>query len=160
MRGRLSDPAFVLVYRAGEPSYIRILGLQKEGYAMKTIIKTDKAPAAIGPYSQAIKIQSGTLLFCSGQIPINPATGEIVGKSSADQCKQVMDNISELLKAAGSDLSKIVKTTIFLTDLRDFAPVNDMYSTYFTSAPPARSTVEVSRLPKEVKIEIEVVAYI
>ncbi len=127
---------------------------------MKEIIKTDKAPAAIGPYSQAIRIKCGTLVFCSGQIPINPKTGEMVGKTSAEQCKQVMDNIAELLRAAGSDITKILKSTIFLTDLKDFAPVNEMYSTYFTNDPPARSTVEVSHLPRDSKIEIEVVAYI
>jgi 2-iminobutanoate/2-iminopropanoate deaminase len=127
---------------------------------MKEIIKTDKAPAAIGPYSQAIRIQCQTLVFCSGQIPIDPKTGEIVGRTSAEQCKQVMDNISELLKAAGSDISRIIKTTIFMTDLKDFGPVNEMYSTYLTSDAPARSTVEVSRLPKDVKIEIEVVAFV
>ena len=127
---------------------------------MKEIIKTDKAPPAIGPYSQAIKFHGGTLVFCSGQIPIDPRTGEIVGKTSAEQCKQVMDNIAGLLKASGSDMSKIIKTTIFMTDLRDFGMVNEMYSTYFTSDTPARSTVEVSRLPKEVKIEIEVVAFV
>ena len=127
---------------------------------MKEIVKTDKAPAAIGPYSQAVKIQAGKLVFCSGQIPIDPRSGEIVGKTSAEQCKQVMDNIAGLLKAAGSDVSKIIKTTIFMTDLRDFVMVNEMYSTYFTSDTPARSTVEVSRLPKDVKIEIEVVAFV
>jgi 2-iminobutanoate/2-iminopropanoate deaminase len=125
---------------------------------MRETIKTDQAPAAIGPYSQAIKTDH--FIFCSGQIPLDPNTGEIVGKTSGEQCQQVMDNISALLKEAGSDLSKVVKTTIFLTDLRDFAPVNEMYSTYFYVNPPARSTVEVSRLPKDVKIEIEVIALV
>ncbi len=125
---------------------------------MREIIRTDKAPAAIGPYSQAIKTDH--FIFCSGQIPLNPKTGEIVGKTSGEQCQQVMDNISALLKEAGSDLSKVVKTTIFMADLRDFAPVNERYSTYFDVNPPARSTVEVSRLPKDVKIEIEVVALV
>jgi 2-iminobutanoate/2-iminopropanoate deaminase len=127
---------------------------------MREIIRTDKAPAAIGPYSQAIKTDCKGLIFCSGQIPLDPKTGEIIGKTSGEQCKQVMDNISALLKEAGSDISKVVKTTIFLTDLRDFAPVNEMYSTYFDVNPPARSTVEVSRLPKDVKIEIEVIAMV
>ncbi|PWB67728.1 reactive intermediate/imine deaminase [candidate division GN15 bacterium] len=125
---------------------------------MRQTIKTDAAPAAIGPYSQAIVVKGGTLVFCSGQIPIDPKTGQVVGKSTSEQCRQVMDNIQALLQAAGSDLSKVVKTTIFLTDMNDFAPVNEMYSTYFDSAPPARSTVQVSRLPKDVKIEIEVIA--
>lgn len=125
---------------------------------MKQTIKTDAAPAAIGPYSQAVLVKGGDLVFCSGQIPIDPKTGQISGKSTSEQCKQVMDNISALLKAAGSDMSKVVKTTIFLTDMSDFGPVNEMYSTYFDTAPPARSTVQVGRLPKDVKIEIEVIA--
>jgi len=125
---------------------------------MRQIIKTDAAPAAIGPYSQAVRAQGDAFVFCSGQIPIDPKTGQISGKSTSEQCRQVMDNISALLKAAGSDLSRVVKTTIFLTDLGDFGPVNEMYSTYFDTAPPARSTVQVSRLPKDVKIEIEVIA--
>jgi len=127
---------------------------------MKQIIKTDTAPAAIGPYSQAVVAKGDQFVFCSGQIPLNPKTGEITGKSSSEQCKQVMDNIAALLKASGTDLSKIVKTTIFLTDMNDFGPVNEMYSTYFDTAPPARSTVQVSRLPKDVKIEIEVIALV
>lgn len=127
---------------------------------MKQIIKTDTAPGAIGPYSQAVIAKGGSFVFCSGQIPLNPKTGEITGKSSSEQCKQVMDNISALLQASGSDLSRIVKTTIFLTDMNDFGPVNEMYSTYFDTAPPARSTVQVSRLPKDVKIEIEVIALV
>ncbi len=125
---------------------------------MKHTIKTDTAPAAVGPYSQAIVVKGGNLVFCSGQLPMDPKTGQISGKSTSEQCKQVMDNISALLKAAGSDLSKVVKTTIFLTDMNDFGPVNEMYSTYFDTAPPARSTVQVGRLPKDVKIEIEVIA--
>lgn len=127
---------------------------------MKEVIRTDKAPAAIGPYSQAIRIEVGSIIFCSGQIPLNPKTGEIVGKTAAEQCKQVMDNVTALLREAGVDLSHIVKTTIFLSDMRDFGPVNEMYSTYFDMNPPARSTVEVSRLPKDVKIEIEVIAVV
>jgi 2-iminobutanoate/2-iminopropanoate deaminase len=127
---------------------------------MKQVIKTDGAPAAIGPYSQAIKIQCGTLVFCSGQIAIDPKTGQLVGKSASEQCKQIMDNVTHLLQAAGSDLSRIVKTTIFLSDLADFGPVNEMYSTYFDTAPPARSTVGVSKLPKDAKIEIDIIATI
>lgn len=127
---------------------------------MKEIIRTDKAPAAIGPYSQAIRIEAGHIIFCSGQIPLNPKTGEIVGKTAGEQCKQVMDNIAALLKDAGADMSHIVKTTIFMTDIRDFGMVNEMYSTYFDMNPPARSTVEVSRLPKDVKIEIEAIAIV
>ncbi len=125
---------------------------------MKEIIKTDTAPQAIGPYSQAIKIKCGSLLFCSGQIPLDPKTMQIVGKTAGEQCQQVMDNITNLLKVAGADWSNVVKTTIFLTDMGDFGPVNDMYSTYVGVNPPARSTVQVGRLPKDVKVEIEVIA--
>lgn len=125
---------------------------------MRNIIRTDQAPSAIGPYSQAIRIDCTTLVFCSGQIAIDPKTGELAGKTSGEQCQQVMDNISALLKAAGGDLSKVVKTTIYMTDIRDFGPVNEMYSTYFDVNPPARSTVEVSRLPKDAKIEIDIIA--
>lgn len=125
---------------------------------MKEIIKTDTAPQAIGPYSQAIKIKCGSLLYCSGQIPLDPRTMQIVGKTASEQCQQVMDNITNLLKAAGADWSNVVKTTIFLTDMGDFGPVNDMYSTYVGVNPPARSTVQVGRLPKDVKVEIEVIA--
>jgi 2-iminobutanoate/2-iminopropanoate deaminase len=125
---------------------------------MTEIIKTDKAPAAIGPYSQAVKIGCNTLVFCSGQIPLDPATGEIIGKTAGEQCQQVMENLSQVLIAAGASLNNIVKATIFLDDMNDFASVNDMYSTYFTTDPPARAAVEVSRLPKDVKVEIEAVA--
>lgn len=125
---------------------------------MREVIRTDQAPSAIGPYSQAIKVTCGTLLFCSGQIPLDPKTMQVVGKTAGEQCQRVMDSITELLKAAGTDLSHVVKTTIFLTDMNDFGPVNEMYSTYFGMNPPARSTVEVSRLPKDVKVEIEVIA--
>ncbi len=125
---------------------------------MKKIIRTDKAPSAIGPYSQAVKVECGTMLFVSGVIPLNPATMEIVGQTAGEQCKQVMDNMAEVLKAAGGNFSSVVKTTIFLADMNDFAMVNDMYSTYFDAHPPARATVEVSRLPKDVKVEIEAIA--
>jgi 2-iminobutanoate/2-iminopropanoate deaminase len=125
---------------------------------MKQAIRTDMAPGAIGPYSQAIKAAAGTFLYCSGQIPLNPQTKEISGKTAAEQCRQVMDNIGGLLTAAGATYSHIVKTTIFLVDLNDFESVNAVYATYFDSEPPARSTVEVSRLPRDVKIEIETIA--
>ena len=127
---------------------------------MKEIIKTDKAPSAIGPYSQAVKTECGSLLFVSGVIPLHPKTMEIVGMTAGEQCKQVMDNMTEVLNAAGGQLSNIVKTTIFLADMNDFASVNEMYSTYFDNDFPARATVEVSRLPKDVKVEIEAVAII
>ncbi len=125
---------------------------------MKEIIKTDKAPAALGPYSQAVKTDCTKLIFLSGQIALDPETTEVVGKSASEQCQQVMDNLGRILKAAGADFSSVVKTTIYLTDMDDFAPVNSMYGTYFTTNPPARAAVEVSRLPKDVKVEIEAIA--
>ncbi len=125
---------------------------------MKQIIKTDSAPQAIGPYSQAIKIPCGKMVYCSGQIPLDPKTGQIVGSTGAEQCKQVMENIKGLLAAAGSNLSQVIKTTIFLTDMAEFAAVNEVYGSYFPSDPPARSTVQVCRLPKDVRVEVEVIA--
>lgn len=125
---------------------------------MREIIKTDKAPQAIGPYSQAIKVSCGKMIYCSGQIPLDPNTGQVVGQTGADQCRQVMENIRGLLAAAGSEFGQVVKTTIFLTDLAEFAAVNEVYGSYFSSNPPARSTVQVCRLPKDVRIEIEVIA--
>lgn len=124
----------------------------------KIVVSTTKAPAAIGPYSQAI-VYNG-LIFTSGQIPISPSTGSIDSSDIEAQTKQVMENLKEVLKAAGSDFSKVIKTTIFLTDMNDFAKVNEVYSSYFKSAPPARSTVQVAKLPKDAKIEIEMIAYI
>ena len=125
---------------------------------MKEVIKTDNAPGAIGPYSQAVKFKCGELLYISGQIPLDPKTMEVDGKTASEQCQRVMQNLSGVLSAAGADFSNVVKTTIFLTDMHDFGPVNDMYSTYFTGNPPARACVEVSRLPKDVKVEIEAIA--
>lgn len=127
---------------------------------MKHIIKTDEAPAAIGPYSQAVRVACGRAVYVSGNIPLDPKTKEVVGRTSGEQCRQVMDNISAVLKAAEADLSKVVKTTIFLTNMDDFAEVNQMYSTYFDTDPPARAAVEVSRLPMDVKVMIDAVAYL
>lgn len=123
---------------------------------MKKVISTDKAPAAIGPYSQAIQL--GNLLFCSGQIPLDPVTGQTITGSIADQTKQVIKNIEAVLAAADMNFDHIVKTTIFLTSMNDFATVNEIYATCFKSAPPARSTVAVAALPKGVQVEIEVLA--
>lgn len=125
---------------------------------MSKTIKTDKAPAAIGPYSQAVEVECTRLLFCSGQIPLDPASGEIIGQTASQQCRQVMDNLRAVLNEAGADFDNLVKTTIYLTDMDEFGPVNEMYSTYFDSSPPARATVEVSRLPKNVKVEIDAIA--
>jgi len=122
----------------------------------KEIIATDNAPKAIGPYSQGVK--AGGLAFFSGQIPLNPATGEIDGKNIAEQTERVMKNIAALLEAAGLDFHDVVKSTIYLTDLADFGVVNEIYGRRFPEAQPARSTVEVKALPRGAGIEIEVVA--
>ena len=125
---------------------------------MKQIIKTDKAPAAIGPYSQAVKVPCGTMLFCSGQIPLDPKTMEVVGTTAREQTRQVMDNLGAVLKEAGADFSNVVKTTIFLADMSDFMAVNEVYAAYFDDNPPARAAVQVARLPKDVRVEVEAIA--
>ena len=122
----------------------------------REVITTDRAPAAIGPYSQGIRVNG--LIFFSGQIPLNPFTGEVVLGDIAVQAELVMTNIEALLTAAGTGFENVVKTTIFLTSLADFMVVNEIYGRRFTGAPPARSTVEVKALPKGVAIEIEVIA--
>ena len=121
-----------------------------------TTISTQKAPAAIGPYSQAIQV--GNLVFASGQIPINPLTGNIVEGGIREQTHQALANVKAILEAAGLSLSNVVKTTVFLADINDFAEVNAIYGTYFTEPYPARSAVSVKALPKGALIEIEVVA--
>jgi 2-iminobutanoate/2-iminopropanoate deaminase len=123
---------------------------------MKKIISTSEAPAAIGPYSQAVR--SGNFLFCSGQIPLDPKSGQIVSGDVATQTRRVLDNVGAVLKAEGLTFENIVKTTIFLTDLGDFQTVNETYGSYFKQQPPARSTVQVSALPKGARVEIEVIA--
>ena len=123
---------------------------------MKKIISTSEAPAAIGPYSQAIR--AGSTIYCSGQIPLDPKTGQIISGGIDAQTRRVLDNITALLKAEGLGFGNIVKTTIFLTNLGDFQTVNEVYGSYFKSQPPARSTVQVSALPKGANIEIEVIA--
>lgn len=124
---------------------------------MKTI-HTDKAPAAIGPYVQGKVI--GDLLFASGQVPLSPETGEIVGTSIQEQTEQVLKNISAILAEAGTDFDHVVKTTSFLSDMNDFVAFNEVYATAFSADFPARSAVEVARLPRDVKVEIEVIAAI
>lgn len=124
----------------------------------KKVIATSKAPAAIGPYSQAVQV--GNLLFASGQIPLDPETGEIVGEDIETQTRQVIKNVTAIVNKAGGTVKDIVKTTVFIKDMDDFVKVNDIYSEVFTENPPARSTVEVARLPKDVLIEIEVIAVI
>ncbi|MBI4961529.1 MAG: RidA family protein [Desulfovibrio sp.] len=122
----------------------------------KQIIDTKNAPAAIGPYSQAV--WAGDLLFCSGQIPIDPATGQIVAGGAADQAKQVLTNVKAVLEAAGLTLADVVKATVFFKDMNDFQAVNEVYASFFQAPYPARSGVEVARLPRDVLVEIEVVA--
>src|SRR5437773_11406421 len=123
---------------------------------MKQIVSTNEAPAAIGPYSQAVR--SGRFLFCSGQIPLDPKSGQIVSGDIAVQTRRVLDNVAAVLRAEGLTFDNVVKTTIFLTDLGDFQTVNEVYSSYFKQDPPARSTVQVSALPKGAKIEVEAIA--
>lgn len=124
----------------------------------KEIIKTDKAPAAIGPYSQAVK--AGNLIYTSGQIPVVPNTGEVVDGDISIQTELVLENLKALLEAAGSSLENVLKTTVFLKDMGDFLAMNKIYEKYFQQNPPARSTIQVARLPKDVSVEIEAVAII
>jgi 2-iminobutanoate/2-iminopropanoate deaminase len=123
---------------------------------MKKIISTNEAPAAIGPYSQAVR--SGSLLFCSGQIPLDPKAGQLISGDISAQTRRVLDNIAAVLRAEGRSFDDVVKTTIFLIDLSDFQTVNEIYGSYFKQNPPARSTVQVSALPKGASVEIEVIA--
>lgn len=123
---------------------------------MKNVVKTDKAPRAIGPYSQAIEVNG--MIYTSGVVPINPATGEVVESDIKVQATRVFDSMKALLEAAGSSCEDVVKTTVFIKDMNDFAALNEIYATYFTGAFPARSCVEVARLPKDVLIEMEAVA--
>ncbi len=123
---------------------------------MRDIISTKDAPQAIGPYSQAIKANG--YIFTSGQIAIDPATQEVVAGDVAAQTERVLRNLGEILEAAGSGLGKVLRSTVFLKDMDDFAAMNQVYGKYFSSAPPARSTVEVARLPKDVLVEIDVIA--
>lgn len=123
---------------------------------MKKIVSTKDAPAAVGPYSQAIRC--GAMLFCAGQIPLDPQSGQIESDDISAQTKRVLENVSAVLRAANLNFGHVVKTTIFLTSMGDFQTVNEIYGSYFKENPPARSTVEVSALPKGAKVEIEVIA--
>lgn len=122
----------------------------------KEIVSTKKAPAAIGPYSQAVK--SDRLVFVSGQIPLDPDTAELVGDDIRTQTEQVLKNLSAVLAAAGSSLDQVLKITVFMIDLSEFVQMNEVYASFFEGDPPARAAVEVSRLPKDVRVEIEAVA--
>ena len=123
---------------------------------MREIVSTDKAPGAIGPYSQAIK--TGGMLFCSGQIPIDPETGEFVSNDIGEQTDQVLKNLTAVLEAGGMNLGNVVKTTVFLSDMSDFAAMNEVYGRYFDENKPARATVQAARLPRDAKVEIECIA--
>ena len=123
---------------------------------MAEIISTDKAPGAIGPYSQAVK--AGNMVFCSGQIPIDPSTGEFVSSDVTEQTEQVFTNLKAVLEAAGASLENVVKTTVFLADMGEFAAMNEVYSRHFTENKPARATVQAARLPRDARVEIECIA--
>jgi len=122
----------------------------------KEVISTAAAPSAIGPYSQAIRV--GNLLFVSGQIPIDPATGEVVAGDIRAQTRQVLKNLAAIVEAAGSSLDRVAKTTVYLRDLSEFAAMNEVYAQFFGGEPPARSTVQVARLPRDAAIEIDLIA--
>jgi 2-iminobutanoate/2-iminopropanoate deaminase len=133
------------------------LQVKKEAIAtVKEIIQTEHAPQAIGPYSQAVRTNG--MVFASGQIPIDPATGLFVEGGIAEQTEQVLKNLSAVLEAAGSSLNRVVKTTVFLADMQEFAAMNEVYGKFFGEAPPARATVEAARLPRDARVEIEAIA--
>jgi len=121
-------------------------------------VQTENAPAAIGPYSQAIK--AGGFVFVSGQIPLDPKTGELVAGGIGEQTERVFRNLAAVLEASGSSLDQVVKTTVFLADMKEFAVMNDVYGRFFSSAPPARATVAAAGLPRDVRVEIEAVALV
>jgi 2-iminobutanoate/2-iminopropanoate deaminase len=153
----------VLGLSSGSPllSYRARIGIVSEDFTdilerMKKIISTTEAPAAVGPYSQAVRV--GPTIYCAGQIPLDPKSGQIVSKDISEQTRRVLDNVNAVLKAEGLSFQNIVKTTIFLTDLADFQTVNEIYASYFKQAPPARSTVQVAALPRGARIEIEAIA--
>ena len=125
---------------------------------MRERIQTENAPAAIGPYSQAIK--AGGFVFVSGQIPIDPKTGQFVAGGIAEQTERVLKNLSAVLEAAGSSLDQVVKTTVFLADMKEFAGMNEVYAKFFSEPPPARATVAAAGLPRDALVEIEVVALV
>ena len=125
---------------------------------MREIISTENAPGAIGPYSQAVK--TGNMVFCSGQIPIDPQTGNFVSEDVAEQTRQVLKNLSAVLEAAGTNLNNVVKTSVFLADMNDFAAMNEVYAEFFSENKPARATVQAARLPRDARVEIECIAVV
>ena len=125
---------------------------------MKNVVKTSSAPAAVGPYSQAIKASGETLLFCSGQIALDPASGSLIGVTAAQQARQVLNNLKAVVEAASGSLSHVVKTTVYLSDINDFTKVNEVYAEFFESQPPARAAVAVAALPKGAKVMIDAMA--
>ncbi|MBU8933219.1 MAG: RidA family protein [candidate division Zixibacteria bacterium] len=127
---------------------------------MKKIIKTNHAPDALGPYSQGVKADCGTVVYTSGQIGIDPQTKQLAGTTAAEQCRQVMENLKVILVAGGADLSHVVKTTIFLVDIADFAAVNEVYGEYFDDNPPARATIQAAALPMGALVEIDAIAVV
>lgn len=139
----------------GFESLTRLHSIQGDETMIETV-STEKAPKALGPYSQALK--AGGFVWCSGQIPINPATNTIEATTIEDQTRQAITNLSNVLAAAGTSLSNVVKTTVFIKDMNDFAALNGVYAEMFGDTKPARSCVEVARLPKDVKVEIECIA--
>ena len=125
---------------------------------MRQAVQTDQAPETIGPYSQAVR--AGSLLFISGQIPLNPASGQVIGGDAATQTHRVMQSIGAILRAAGAGYDQVVRTTIYLVDLADFAQVNEAYGSYFDDPAPTRATVQVAALPKGVRVEIDAIAHL
>jgi len=125
---------------------------------VKDIIATDRAPRAIGPYSQAVR--AGNLVFASGQIPIDPSTGEFVPGGIAEQTEQVLRNLTAVFEAAGLGMDQVIKTTVFLADMDDFTAMNEVYGRFFGAAPPARATVQAARLPRDARVEIEAIAIV
>ena len=124
----------------------------------RKVVQSDEAPKAIGPYSQAVQVPAGTLTFLSGQVPLDPKSGDRVPGDITQQTERVMENLRAVLKAAGSDFGHVVRCTIYLTDLKDFTQVNEVYGRYFPSAPPARATVQVAALPRGARVEIDAIA--
>ena len=151
----MSAPNFAFPARFAKIRLLLEVTRERAAHIMETV-STDKAPGAIGPYSQAIKANG--MVFCSGQIPIDPATGNFVSDVVAEQTEQVLKNLGEVLGAAGASLDHVVKTTVFLADMGDFAEMNEVYARYFSENKPARATVQAARLPRDAKVEIDCIA--